>query len=283
VSDLDALGAALAAARPVVVTGLQCSADDARWVRAFAESLPAPVLATPKGRGVLPEPHPLALGLLAADHPLLTRADLAVLVGVAAGELAPGVLPPALPCARIARSPWPAGMPALAVDVVGDVALVIEELAPRVKARPAADWDVAELDRIRRAVHGDAAARPAARLVRIAREATPAGTVATADVSLGLAWQAVAPHEVLTPLGGHAPAGYAVLAAVAAGLSDPARPVVAFTTPVGLAAGTAALGLARAPSLPVVVVVLGASPDEAVFARELARALAAGGPAVVGP
>jgi acetolactate synthase-1/2/3 large subunit len=280
--SLEALGVALAAARPLVVTGLECGPDDARWLRAFAESLPAPVLATPKGRGTLPEPHPLALGLLGPDHPILARADLAILVGVDASELAPGSLPPGLPRVRIGRSPWPPELGPVTADVVADIGLVIEELAPRVKARPAADWDVAELDRVKRGAVHAALAAPGARLVRLAREATPAGTIATADVAFGLAWQAVGPREVLTPLGGHAPAGYAILAAVAAQLADPDRRVVAFTTPLGLAAGGAALALARERALPIVVVVLGAAQDETAFARGFAQAWSAGGPVVVG-
>src|SRR6185503_9444937 len=136
--SLDVIGGMLRATKPVIVTGRECSGDDARWLRAFAESLPAPVLATPKGRGVLPEPHPLSLGFFAAGHPLLAPADLALLVGVDPAELPPGVLPPALPRARIGRGPWPAE-PRLAADVTGDIALVIEELAPHVKARAAAD------------------------------------------------------------------------------------------------------------------------------------------------
>jgi acetolactate synthase I/II/III large subunit len=280
-ASLDALGGALNATKPVIVTGRECTGDDARWVRAFAESLPAPVLATPKGRGVLAEPHPLSLGLLAAGHPLLEPADLVLLVGVDASELAPGTLPASLPVARLGRAAWPTG-PALRAEVVGDIALVIEELAPRVKARTAADWDVAALDRVKRALAAEAVATPAGRLVRVAREATPAGTLATADVPLGLGWQAVAPRETLTPLGGHAPAGYAILAAVAAQLADRARRVVAFTTPLGLAGGGAALAMASALRVPIVVVVLGPATDEAAFARELAAAFVSGRPAVVG-
>jgi acetolactate synthase I/II/III large subunit len=280
--QLDALGAALVATRPIVVTGRECTSNDAGWVRAFAETLPAPVLATPKGRGTLPEPHPLALGLLAAGHPLLAPADLALLVGVDASELPPGVLPATLPLARIGRAPWPDGAPALAADVTADIALMIEELAPRVKTRPAADWDVAALDRVKRALAVEAVATPAARLVRVAREATPAGTVATADVPLGLAWQAVAPRETLTALGGHAPPGYAVLSAIAAQLVDRDRRVLAFTSPFGLAASGGALALAESLALPIAIVALGVSHDEAAFARDLERALSSGGPAVVG-
>lgn len=278
---LETLGDALArASRPLLITGLECGADDAKWVRAFAESLPAPVLATAKGRGVLAEPHPLALGLVGAAHPLLARADLVVLVGVDALELPPGLWA-ARPLARIGRAPWPDSGPAPAADARGDIALVIEELAPRVRARPAADWDVAELDRLKRAVMREAQTTSASRLVGVVREATPAATVVAADVDLGFAWQAVAPREVLTPLGGVVPAGYAMLAAVAAQLADPDRRVVAFTTLAGRAMAEPALALARALALPIVAVVLQPPLDEAAFAANFSRALLARRPIVV--
>jgi acetolactate synthase I/II/III large subunit len=277
---LDALATAIAGAvRPVLITGLECSADDAKWLRAFAETLPAPVLATPKGRGVLAEPHPLALGLLGASHPLLARADLVLLVGVDPSELPPGVLPVVAPVARIGRGAWLGA--ALRADVLGDIALVIEEMAPRVRARPAADWDVAEVDRVKRAIIQDVRAMPAARLVALAREAMPAGAIATGDVPALAAWQAVAPRQTLTALGMATP-GYAVTAAVAAQLAHPDRPVVAFTSPVGLAAAEPARAMAEALALPIIVVVLGSSGDERAFAAEFARAFTARRPSVLG-
>jgi acetolactate synthase-1/2/3 large subunit len=293
-ASLDALGEAMAAAaRPLIVAGVQCGPDEARWIRSFAEALPAPVLATPKGKGSLADPHPLALGALAVGHPALVRADLVILLGVDAGELAPGVLPGPVAVVAIGRAPWPGGENV--VEVVGDLALVIEELAPRVRARPAADWDVAELDRIKRVVTAATVASPAAKLVALAREATPAGTLATGDVPALAAWQAVAPRETLSPLGMAIP-GYAVVAAFAAQLAHPDRRVVAFTRASGLSAGEAALARAAALGLPIVVVVLdgigavsetvaGLSPlaagGEHAFAWQFSAAFAAGQPAVV--
>jgi acetolactate synthase-1/2/3 large subunit len=275
---LQSLGAALAAAtRPLLVTGLECGPGDARWIRALAETLPAPVLATPKGRGTLADPHPLALGALAVAHPALARADLVVLVGVDAGELPPGPVSAGARVARIGRSPWPVG--GLAAEVLGDLALVIEELAPSVRARPAADWDVAELDRIKRAMRRQATSTPAGRLMALAREATPAGTLATGDVPALAAWQAVGPREALTPLG--ATPGYAVTAAVAAQLAAPDRTVVAFTTAGGLAAAGGAWALAAARGLPIVVVVLDGGTDEAAFGRAFGEAFQARRPRVV--
>jgi acetolactate synthase-1/2/3 large subunit len=276
---LQSLGAALAAAtRPLLVTGLECGPEDARWIRALAETLPAPVLATPKGRGTLADPHPLALGTLAVAHPALSRADLVVLLGVDAGELPPGPVSAGARVVRIGRSPWPVG--GLAAEVLGDLALVIEELAPSVRARLAADWDVAELDRIKRAMRRQATSTPAGRLMTLAREATPAGTLATGDdVPALAAWQAVGPRETLTPLG--ATPGYAVTAAVAAQLAAPDRTVVAFTTAGGLAAGGGAWALAAARGLPIVVVVLDGGTDEAAFGRALGEAFLARRPRVV--
>jgi acetolactate synthase-1/2/3 large subunit len=286
-ATLEALGDALAlASRPLLLTGLECGPGDAKWVRAFAETLPAPVLATTKGRGVLPEPHPLALGLAEAGHPLLARADLVVLIGVDAMELPPGVLP-ARAVARIGRAAWPAGalpsagnVPCVA-DVSGDIALAIEELAPRVRARPAADWDVAELDRLKRALMQRTRSTATSRLVALVREATPAGTVVTSDVPLGFAWQAVAPREVLTPLGGVLPPGYAGFAAVGAQLADRDRRVVAFTTPRARAATARALEMAETLALPIVVVELGRERDEAAFAATFSRAFVSREPALV--
>ena len=252
---LESLAAALESATPpLLVTGLECGPDDATWLRAFAEALPAPVLTTPKGKGTLADPHPLALGALATAHPALAHADLVLLVGVDDAELRPGMLAPGARIARIGRSPW-AGA-ALVAEVLGDLALVIEELAPRVRARPAADWDVAALDRIKRAVTREATATAAGRIVALAREATPAGTLATGDLPALAAWQAVAPRETLTPLG-MSIAGYAVTAAVAAQLARPDRRALAITSPRAVADAVRSLELASTLGLPVIVVALG--------------------------
>jgi acetolactate synthase-1/2/3 large subunit len=194
--------------------------------------VPAPVLTTPKGKGALPDPHPLVLGLLAAEHPLLAQSDLLIAVGVDPVEVGPGVWPAGVRVASIARGAGDA-------TVVGEIALVIEELAPRLRGRARADWDVAALDRIKRALH---AALPAGRglarrrVVEIARDMTPAGTRLALDVPLAAAWPSVAPRECLVP-NGVATLGFALPAALAAALAHDEARVVA----VGAAAGFAAM------------------------------------------
>ena len=107
------------------------------------------------------------------------------------------------------------------------------------------------------------------RLIALAREAMPAGAIATGDVP-ALPWLApVAPRETLTALGMATP-GYAVTAAVAAQLAHPDRRVVAFTSqsvspPRRQRARYDALALA------IIVVVLSATADKTTRRRVRAR------------
>ena len=262
---LDALADSIArAGKPVIVAGLETGPDDAKWLRALAESVPAPVLTTPKGKGVLPDPHPLALGLLAAGHPLLAQSDLLIAVGVDPVEVGPGVWPAGVSMVRVGRAPHDDA-------IVGEIALVIEELAPRLRGRTRADWDVAALDRLKRGLRAVAPAGPGLprrRVVELAREMTPAGTLLTLDVPLAAAWQSVAPRECLVP-NGAATLGFALPAAVAAALAREASRVIA----IGAAAGfeTMAGEWATAARLGVAIVAVAlnqaGSSDVATAAR----------------
>src|SRR5439155_1644366 len=179
---LDRAAVALSgASRPLLLAGIHCRSDDAaQWLRAFAEALPAPLLATARAKGALPDPHPLMLGVLGVagvEERVLSRADLIVAIGLDALEPVPAPCWSTRPVLAFGPAPMPDGR-GPAVHVPGDVGVVIEELAERLRDKPRADWDVAELDRLRR----EGAARNtgdglAARVVRLARETTPAGTI----------------------------------------------------------------------------------------------------------
>jgi acetolactate synthase-1/2/3 large subunit len=309
---LDQAGRVLAeASRPLLLAGIHCrSAEAAQWLRAFVEALPAPLLATARAKGALPDPHPLMLGVLGVggvEERLVSRADLVVAMGLGAGE-----------AESLAAACW-AGAPVLvlgpaaipggrvpAARVVGDVGAIIEELATRLRDMPRADWDVAEVDRLRR----EAAARGAgdglvAGVVRLAREATPAGTIAAVDAGgyrdrVVTAWHATAPREFLVP-DGDAP-GFALPAAIAAHLAHPDRRVVCFTGPDELSATAAELETAARLAAPVVIVVfevdetraftsarlgeraglaVSTADGEMKFAQAFSRALAATGAAMI--
>lgn len=264
---LDAAGDVLARARhPILVAGRQCrTVDVATWLRALAEALPAPTLVTDGGKGAFPDPHPLHLGVVGragAAAGIVDRADLAVAIGVDARELGEA-LPAGLPVLHLAAAPRARTDAAPCLEVVGDIALVVEELAPRLRGRSRADWDVAELARLKRAA---ARATPErvqtiSALVDVVRGALPAGTVAVAAAgddtdAVVAAWQAAAPGELIAPAAPRRP-GLALPVAVAAAIARPRARVVCFASVLEVVEGRDVLELAARLALPVVVVALG--------------------------
>jgi acetolactate synthase-1/2/3 large subunit len=226
---LDAVAHHLAAAtRPLIVAGRECRAPaTAGWLRALAEALPAPVLVTPAARGALPDPHPLCLGPISADAAILRRADLVLALGVDADELAVAAVSFTTPVLRLGRTAtWdaPRGVPV--AEAGGDVAMLLEELASRLRDRARADWDVAEVDRLRRARPSPTVGAPLTAFVAQLREATPAGTVAVFARALEPAtalWLTVNPGELVV-------ADAVVPAAIGAALQRPDGVVVALVS-----------------------------------------------------
>jgi len=262
------------ARRPVVVAGLGCRGVDSKWLRAFAEAVPTPVLTTYKAKGVLPDPHPLAMGVFtggALEEPLVSRADLIVAVGLDTVELIPRAWPYTAPVLSLARcasdapglaAPGGGRYFAPALELVGDLGAILEELAPRLGRRVAADWDVAWLDRVRRERHAalEVAVPGLAphRVVQIAREATPAGAIATVDAGAHMFpatayWLATEPGECLIS-NGLATMGFALPAAIAAQLCHPDRRVVCLTGDGGLMMVAAELETAARLALPVIAI-----------------------------
>jgi acetolactate synthase-1/2/3 large subunit len=265
----------VAASRPVVLAGLQCRGSDARWLRAFCEALPAPCLTTYKAKGTIPDPHPLALGVFtggALEEAVVRRADLIIAFGLDPVEMIPRRWPYTAPVMNIARCPsCDPGIAAPgrgtyfapALEVVGDPGSILAELAPRLVGRTKVDWDVVEVDRLKRewerslevAVPGLAPHR----VVQLAREFAPAGTIATVDAGAHMFpvtayWHAVEPGELLIS-NGLATMGFALPAAIAARLVHPDRHVVCFTGDGGLMMAAAELETAARLRLPIVIIV----------------------------
>ena len=308
-ADLAALDAATTvvqrARRPAVIAGAGCRPLDAKWLRAFAEAMPAPVLTTPRAKGAIPEPHPLAMGVFhgdAFDEPLLARSDLVITFGVDPGETMPRGWRFAAPVLALTRFPasdvTPTGGRTLApaLEVLGDLAMVLEELAPRLGGKGAADWDVGWIERVRRerragagaGASGSLGALTPERAVQVVRELTPVGTIAAVDGgSTGPpvldAWLTADLGECLVPAG-VSETGFAVPAAAAARLIVADQPAIAFAAPGGLVTAAADLEMVARLELPVTVVAFDAGPsarggaDLAALARALGwRASVAGG------
>jgi acetolactate synthase-1/2/3 large subunit len=265
-----------AARRPLVIAGLGCRPADAKWLQAFAEALPAPVLTTYKAKGAIPDPHPLALGIFtggALEEPLVERADLIIAFGLDTVELVPrrwSYSAPVLSLTRCAaadprlRAPGGGGYFTPTLEVVGDLAAILEDLAPRIIPQGAAsDWDVAAVDRIRRerraALEVPVAGLAPHRVAQMTRELTAAGSIASVDAGAHMFpatayWQALEPGELLIS-NGLATMGFALPAAIAAQLVHPDRRVVCFTGDGGLMMVAAEVETVARLRLPILLVV----------------------------
>lgn len=255
------------AARPVIVAGLHCASEEAaKWLRALAEALPAPVLVTYRAKGALPDAHPLMHGLFTGgviEEALVGRADLVVALGLDTVELIPRPWSSRAPVLHVAPVAHAGGYFQPAAEVVGDIALVVEELAPRLRGRPRADWDLAELDRLRRSTLArlaiDTPGLAPHRVVQIARESSPPGTIVAVDAGAHMFpattfWAASAPRDFLIS-NGLSTMGFALPAAIAAQLARHDRRVVCLTGDGGLMMAVAELETAARLALPIVVVV----------------------------
>jgi acetolactate synthase I/II/III large subunit len=265
----------LGAKRPVVIAGLQCRPSDAKWLRAFCEALPAPVLTTYKAKGAIPDPHPLSMGVFTGgvlEEPIVRRADLIITFGLDPVELIARRWRYTTPVLSLAR--YPSSVPGVvspgggayftpALEVVGDLGSILEELAPRLVGRYQADWDVAEVDRLRsarlRALEVAVPGLAPHRVVQLAREATPAGTIASVDAGAHMFpatqyWEAVEPGELLIS-NGLATMGFALPAAIAAQLVHPERRVLCLTGDAGLMMVASELETAARLRLPILIIV----------------------------
>ena len=148
--------------------------------------------------------------------------------------------------------------------MVGDLGTILEDLAPRIMRRDVkADWDVAEVDRIRRerasALEIPVPGLAPHRVAQIARELTAAGSIATVDAGAHMFqtttyWHSLEPGELLIS-NGLATMGFALPAAIAAQLVHPDRRVVCFTGDGGLMMVASELETVARLGLPIVIVV----------------------------
>jgi acetolactate synthase-1/2/3 large subunit len=256
---------------------------------------------------VVPDPHPLVIGTLGAgeaERTLLGMADLIVAVGVETLEVHPDLWP--RDTAVLELTPLaPEGHSPDRVAVVGDIGLILEELAPRLREGSFAEWDVARLHALKQAAAAppaDARRLAAYRVVEVARRLTPAGTIAVFEggdlwAAAARAWQAVAPGECLTYGEPATDDGFAVAVATAAQLARPERRVVCFTHPDAIRVAPEQLETVASLGLPVLIIVVGDATTPALappgalreftagsittFGAVFESALAAGTPALV--
>jgi acetolactate synthase-1/2/3 large subunit len=237
----------LNARRPVLIAGLEAANDtDAAALRRLAEALRAPVLLTYKAKGVLPDDHPLYAGLFTGgslEAACVGAADVIICVGLDPVEL---ILQPwryRAPVVDVSRRPFPVRYVEPAATLHGGIAASLGSLMRAVKPL---DWTEAGIAAHREAAaaalawpEGQGVSPPA--VVRIAQqEAARAGRMPRVAVDAGAHmfsatafWRCERPRDLLIS-NGLASMGFALPAAIAAALHDPARGALCFTGDGGL-------------------------------------------------
>ena len=272
---LDAEGVASAldllshAHRPVVVAGLGARESSLRSpVQAVASSLQAPIVVTPKAKGIVPDSHPLAAGVIGLTrtdpvYELLGQADLVLAIGFDVVEL---VLPWEFDGPLVWVAEWSNTDPPLPADVelVGDVSAHLDALAER--AEPAQGWSDTHFHAFRRdrtvpAPKATAAGRVSPQAVmRSLRRHADLDAIMTVDVGshkihFSLDWPT---HDVSGFLlsNGLSCMGFGLAGAIGAATLDPGRQVVCVIGDGGLAMCAGELGLLKELDANVKVVVM---------------------------
>lgn len=262
----------LKAKRPLIIAGVDAVNQQAgAALRAFAERFSAPVLATYKGKGLIPETHALALGGAGlspkADKlllPFLAEADCIILAGYDPIEM------------RINwRDPFPTGVPLIELSAVqplhqmhradhlllGDIAGNLAGLAGQVPAK--AGIATAKVQALKSALKAAFAPEPEwgpGVVFETLRRLAPPGTVATADsgahrILMSQMWPCAEPRGLLQS---SALCTMACSLPLAMGyqLARPERQVIAVMGDAGLEMGIGELATLRDLGMPVLVVVL---------------------------
>lgn len=275
--------------RPVVLAGVGALGAMSE-VRALVEGTHIPVLTTYKAKGLVPESGGNAAGLVTGatiEGPIIDAADLVVAIGLDSVELIPAAWPYSAPVVSFAG--WPEDSPYFhpQVEVIGDVAELVIELAQNMNDGWPAGFAIECRDEVRRslAVGGEDATFVApGRVIEAARLVSPPGTLATVDAGAHMLlamplWRAEQPGEVLVS-SGLATMGFALPAAIAASLARPDQRVICFVGDGGVGMVLAELETLARLSLPVTVVVFNDSSLSLIQIKQ--RATGQGGRGAVG-
>lgn len=292
--DNAALGAALSLLRdakaPLIYAGhgvARAGAGDA--LIALAEALGAPVITSNKARGIIPEDHPLAVGVpsMAGVAVIARDADVCLALGTHFNEYTTLTWKTPLPAnlIRVDRDPAALAMnyPA-AVAINGDVAHVLDWLLERLPAdrAPSALAAVAAALHARRrtvldtfmADNRDVAPPFHPRFVaRLLREAFSPDSIATSDGSATESWLYEPGFVVTRPGSIFVPEvqqtmGYAVGAALGAALGAPERSVLAVVGDGSLMMTLGELATIAAMHVPITIAVFNDGQYNALRVRQ---------------
>jgi acetolactate synthase-1/2/3 large subunit len=283
-SAMEQAGPLLAGAkRPVIVVGLE--ARDmcvAKEIEKLLNRLKCPALVTYKAKGVVPDTHANFVGNFTggkAEQPCVSQADLIVLVGMDPVELILQPWPYDIPVLDIARVKHSPHYTTPSAGIYGPLTPALARL--HTHASPSL-WKLDEIaalksDMVARLQFPGAAELNPQSIVQMAQAAASGRPRITVDagahmISATVFSQTFEPLDLLIS-NGLATMGYAIPAAVAAALEDPARGALAFTGDGGFMMCSSELALAAQCGANLVAVVFNDATLSQIDIKQNSRGL----------
>jgi len=264
--DAADLADALAGAnRPVLLLGEESRRGvEPQALVKLAEILGSPVLTTYKAKGVFPESHRLAAGILtgaAIERPLLDAADVMLAIGVDPVELLPRAWAHDARFGSVARLAERTAYFRPEWRLVGDLNSWLHRLIALIGGSHS-EWpsdDERPIDAIRRQLRVATPGLAPWRVVEVVQEVVP-DPVVTVDSGAHMFavtwfWNAERPDRFHIS-NGLATMGFAIPAAVAASITCPSETVIAFTGDGGFTMNAAELETAVRANAKIIVIAM---------------------------
>jgi len=277
--------------KPLVLIGLDARrANDTAAMRRLCERWSVPAMVTYKAKGVIPDTHPCFAGVFTnggIERAIIARSDLLIGVGLDPVELLPRPWTFVPPIVGIANRRMPHQHVPFAAQQVGDLSDTIGRLAETPRA-PA--WDLDEIARIvhveQRFTDTPGGGMAAQHVVDVAASLLAPTWRVTVDAGAHMLpammrWPAAAPNDLLIS-NGLSTMGFALPAAIGAGIAEPDRPVVALTGDGGLLMCVGELVTAVRERLRLIVIVFSDASLSLIEIKQQARKLPAAGVALGG-
>ncbi len=264
------------AKKPIIVAGGGAVASGAgKEVMKLAEMISAPVVTSLSGKGIIPESHHLALGVVGAysrscANKAVAEADLVIFIGTRTGSMTTNdwkIPRPGTPVVQIDIDPSELGRsyPARAA-VVGDVRVTLVKLNQVIKQIPVKeDWLTRARallkewrDELSPRYNSNAAPIRPERMCKELTEYLPDNAILMADTGHAATWTGTLvdlkyPGQTFIRSAGSL--GWAFPAALGAKCAAPDRPVIAFTGDGGFWYHIGELETAARWNIPAVIVV----------------------------
>lgn len=242
------------ARKPLALVGAGVQIDGAEHeLRRFIEAWRVPFITTYKAKGVVPEDHPLCVGATGLSPVVdkihmahVRESDVVMTIGFDPVELRSDWIAPwdeKKQTVNIDLVPNTHHVYRSAIEYAGSIGGALRTLRGKASKRTPTRWPDADLDRYRRTVQQAITAAPAKGMgpyqaALALREVFPRDTIATVDtgshrILINHVWQSYEPRRLLQS-SGLGSMGYALPAAIAAGLLFPKRPVLAMMGEAGL-------------------------------------------------